>query len=383
VSSLKQAGFFSPDYATARERFRQAAGAANATLHSLPLPARGPAGEALAIDVAWLGSREPQRVFLHICGLHGIEAYTGSAVQLALLGSAPAPSADQALVLVHVLNPYGMAWLRRTNENNVDLNRNFLVNGESWSGAPALYRELDPLLNPRSPPSRDAFALRAAAAALRHGYHAVKDAIAEGQYEYPQALFFGGTSLQPGPSLLIDWLRTQLRTAQYVFALDLHTGLGRSGTDTAIPEMRVNVTPIGTLETALGRELTDVSRPSVAYEVRGSMGAALPRVLAHAQMDCVLQEIGTYGPLTVLHALREENRWHFFGDGSIVHPAKQRLREALCPAAIEWRRRAVELGVALARAAARWTFEGTLRQDGRSGSAKPVLPVEGSDRSSQ
>lgn len=27
--------------------------------------------------------------------------------------------------MVHVLNPYGMAWLRRVNENNVDLNRNF------------------------------------------------------------------------------------------------------------------------------------------------------------------------------------------------------------------------------------------------------------------
>jgi hypothetical protein len=29
------------------------------------------------------------------------------------------------VVLVHALNPYGFAWLRRVNENNVDLNRNF------------------------------------------------------------------------------------------------------------------------------------------------------------------------------------------------------------------------------------------------------------------
>jgi hypothetical protein len=28
--------------------------------------------------------------------------------------------ADAAIVLVHILNPYGMAWLRRFNENNVD-----------------------------------------------------------------------------------------------------------------------------------------------------------------------------------------------------------------------------------------------------------------------
>ena len=81
--------------------------------------------------------------------------------------------------------------------------------------------------------------------------------------------------------------------------------------------------------------------PSVAYTVRGGLGTALPHVLPGRAHRFVLQEIGTYPPLKVLHALREENRWHFFGDGSIVHPAKQRLREALCPAAVDWRRRAV------------------------------------------
>jgi hypothetical protein len=30
-------------------------------------------------------------------------------------------------VFVHVVNPYGMAWHRRWNENNVDLNRNFMA----------------------------------------------------------------------------------------------------------------------------------------------------------------------------------------------------------------------------------------------------------------
>ncbi|HET7158608.1 MAG TPA: hypothetical protein VFI62_06410, partial [Burkholderiales bacterium] len=77
-----------------------------------------------------------------------------------------------------------------------------------------------------------------------------------------------------------------------------------------------------------------------------------------AQVDFVLQEIGTCAPLAVLHALREENRWHFYGDGRLDHPAKRRFREALCPADIEWRRKAVNRGVTLARAAARWTFSG-------------------------
>ncbi|HEV7799691.1 MAG TPA: DUF2817 domain-containing protein [Burkholderiales bacterium] len=349
-------GYFSADYATARARFREAAAAAGAALHAIALPATGPRGEPLAIDIAWIGAPRPRQVLLHTSGMHGVEAYTGSAVQLALLDSPPAPGPEEALILVHVLNPYGMAWLRRTNENNVDLNRNFLMDGSKWSGAPALYRALDPLLNPKSPPARDGFPVRAAAVAVRRGFHPVKQAIAEGQYEYERGLFYGGRELQPGPRLFCDWLQQHVSYAAYVFALDLHTGLGRRGTDTVILEPEVSVSAPAALGGALGRKLIDPAKPSVAYTVRGSYGSALPHVLPRARIDFVLQEIGTYPPLKVLHALREENRCHFYGEGSIVDPAKLRLREALCPAAVDWRRKAVDRGVTLARAAARWTF---------------------------
>ena len=325
-------------------------------MHAIALPGEGPRGEALFIDIAWIGASTPRRVLLHTSGIHGVEAYTGSAVQLALLDSKPVPGDTDALVFAHVLNPYGMAWLRRTNENNVDLNRNFLVNGERFSGAPELYRVLDPLLNPKSPPARDGFPVRAAAVAMRHGFHRVKQAVAEGQYEYERGLFFGGRELQTGPRLFCEWLQHHLERVQYLFALDLHTGLGRRGTDTVILEREALASAPSAFRGALGRELTDPTLPSVAYTVRGSFGSALPHVLPGMRIDFVLQEIGTYPPLAVLHALREENRWHFHGTGGIVHPAKLRLRETLCPQAPDWRRKAVSRGVTLARAAAQWTF---------------------------
>lgn len=348
--------YFSTDYQSARARFRKRAADAGAELHTLDLPATDPRGEALAIDIAWLGTAAPQRVFLYTCGLHGVEAYAGSAAQLALFDSPPEFGTHDALVLVHVLNPYGMAWLRRTNENNVDLNRNFIVEGERWSGAPELYRALDPLLNPPSPPARDGFVIRAAASVMRHGFHRVKQAIAEGQYEYPRGLFFGGRKLECGPRLYLDWLRRHLAGAQYILALDLHTGLGRHGTDTVAPGPS-NTTARATLGNALSREFVDPAAPSVAYTVRGGYGAALAHVLPRVEIDFVLQEIGTYPPLEVIYALREENRWHFYGDGSIVHPARQRLLEALCPRSPAWRRRAIELALELARAGAAWTFD--------------------------
>src|SRR3954470_21464543 len=117
---------FSPDYVTARSRFREKTVLAGGRLELLELGAKGPLEEDLTIDIAWFGSKTPRRIFVHSSGLHGVEAFAGSAIQLQWLDEGiPAPPDETAIVLVHALNPWGMAWLRRFNENNVDLNRNF------------------------------------------------------------------------------------------------------------------------------------------------------------------------------------------------------------------------------------------------------------------
>jgi hypothetical protein len=350
--------FFSPDYFTARNRFRDTARRAGASLDALPLEARGPLQEELTIDIARLGERGAQRVLLHTSGLHGVEAYAGSAVQLAILANPPALPAGCELVLVHVLNPYGMAWLRRANEKNVDLNRNFLRRDERWAGAPALYPRLDSLLNPPSAPARDAFRLRLALLALRHGPRAVRQAIAEGQYEFPRGLFFGGKSLEPGPRRYLDWLHRNLSQAAHLFALDLHTGLGRSGESTLILEPGTGATPALALARALGKRLVDPASGQAVFRIRGGMGGALPQTLPGVRIDFLLQEIGTCPTLAVLQALREENRCHHHCAVDARHPAKLALLDALRPDSATWRRRAVVHGLTLLHAAAKWVFPG-------------------------
>lgn len=292
-------------------------------------------------------------MLLHISGVHGVEAYAGSATQLALLAAPPPLNAGTALVLVHVLNPWGMAWLRRCNEANVDLNRNFLDDNATWSGCPPLYRCIEALLNPPSPPARDGFVLRLALRGLRHGVAALRQAIAHGQYRYPQGLFYGGDQLQPGPRLLMSWLRDHLATTNTLFVIDMHTGLGPQGASTLITEAHVGCGPASaSLSQRLGLPVLGDPAAPEAYAVRGSLGAALPRLLPNLHLDFVLQEIGTATPLRVLHALREENRWHHHGGGGIDHPSKQALLAALCPADAEWRRAAVRQGCELAHHAA-------------------------------
>ncbi len=190
--------YFSPDYETARSRFRAAAENTGGLLTELKLDAKGPNGEDLPIDITWFGAERPRRALLVSSGVHGVEAFAGSAIQLQSLDEIlPALPEDAALILIHTVNPYGMAWLRRVNESNVDLNRNFLEPDEEYASPAGGYAAFDGLLNPKTPPSLDLFYAEAAWLVARHGFNQLKQTIVGGQYAFEKGLFFGGTADQP------------------------------------------------------------------------------------------------------------------------------------------------------------------------------------------
>src|SRR5438105_11933974 len=143
------------DYGSARDRFRSAADGLGCERGAYAVTARGPGGEELTIDIARRGPESANRVLVVSSGLHGIEGFFGSAVQTGWLeaGGADRLPTGTAVVLIHALNPYGFAHLRRADERNVDLNRNFLRPGEPYRGSPPLYARLDPILNPSGPPA--------------------------------------------------------------------------------------------------------------------------------------------------------------------------------------------------------------------------------------
>src|SRR6185369_4372503 len=101
---LAPAQYFSDDYFAARDQFRKAAANAGAQVEILPLTTKGTKGEILSIDIAWFGAANPRRVLLHSSGIHGIEGFAGSAIQLRILATRPELSLpDSALVMVHIL----------------------------------------------------------------------------------------------------------------------------------------------------------------------------------------------------------------------------------------------------------------------------------------
>jgi Protein of unknown function (DUF2817) len=350
------ARYFSTDYFTARSRFRERVRAARGRLEQLAIDARGPGGEALTIDIGWFGVKRPRRLLLHSSGIHGVEGFAGSAIQLQFLDSLPRLEGDRAIVLVHFLNPYGVAWLRRVNEENVDLNRNFLGPSEAYAGAPAGYGSLDSILNPLGPPAWDFFYARAIWQVARHGMTALKQSVATGQYDYPRGLFFGGKRLQQGPERYQAFLRERLWTARRVIAIDVHTGVGEYGEDLLLAEE----TEYHAARQVFGARgtLADPDR-SAAYRVRGGYENMLSRVFPDASVHFVAQEFGTYRPLHVVRALREENRWHHHGEGGIAHPTKRGLRVAFSPDDDAWRRSVLSRGQAVLEEA----MEGLRRLD--------------------
>jgi hypothetical protein len=222
---------FSDSYHHARNRFWQACQSLGITPTSYPHPGTGPGGEELAVDVARLGPAEASRLIILSSGLHGSEALFGSAVLLHTLHSLD-PHAlhtrQLAVLLLHTLNPFGAAWGRRADAENIDLNRNFLLPAETIPPPDAIARRVDQLLNPPRPPSRfpELLALRFLPLKLRYGSRAVTQAIVGGQYHNPRGLFYGGDHPSWTQQLLQTHWHRWLGPAEHILHFDFHTGLG-------------------------------------------------------------------------------------------------------------------------------------------------------------
>ncbi|HEV7823156.1 MAG TPA: DUF2817 domain-containing protein [Burkholderiales bacterium] len=342
--------FFSPDFPTARAHFREAVAARNGRLDTLPLAENGPHGEDLGIDVGWFGASQPRRVLVHSSGLHGVEGYAGSAIQLQWLERGmPAPGEGDAIVLAHLLNPYGAAWLRRVNENNVDLNRNFRAGDEAEPESDGGYTALDSILNPPSPPHADWFYARAAWLVGRHGMAKLRQTIASGQRVNPRGLFYAGRTLEAGPAAYQAYLKTQLSEVSRIVAIDVHTGLGRYGRDALMVDALMGSTDAKrNMRRYFGARLQWSDGPDAAYRARGTQQEMYERSFPRATIHFATQEFGTLHAVRVLAALRAENRWHHYGDGAPDHPARQRLFDVFCPPDADWREYVLRRGAEVA-----------------------------------
>ena len=375
--------FFSTDYGTARDRFRAAVSRLGIPIESHVIAAQGPHGESLSIDAATLGPPQCRRAVILSSGVHGVEGFFGSALQLAWLASlesAVALPKDVKVVVVHALNPFGFAWLRRCNENNVDLNRSFL--GDRAFIASPQYREsleaydrLSSVLNPACPPSSwEPYTLKAVWQILAAGRSARKRLPADqrppllafnaigrlgraelqktllvGQYHRQKGLFYGGDGQEESTAWLEERLPVWVSGAELTLHLDFHTGLGQWADGKLLIADRKTSPRAQWLAEQFGDELVEAAESPVAYIPDGSIARYFRDHHGGGIYHCLTAEFGTYQGIRVLGALRAENQAHFHArpDSPAYQWAKRQVREAFAPAATDWRKTVIAKALAV------------------------------------
>jgi hypothetical protein len=212
-------------------KFAQACAQRGTTPTFIAHPLLGRAGERIQVGVARLGSPTARNVLLVLSGEHGIEGYAGAGVQTALLERGGFDLGDDcALLFVHQINPWGCAWDRRENENNVDLFRNLTYSVKPSSTDP-LYGEIDAALNLKAwtGAEREAADSRYRRLVQEHGLDRVVAAMRRGQSDYPKGMTYHGAGPTWSKLVLDQILREHLQGAARLFVLNLHTGFGAYG----------------------------------------------------------------------------------------------------------------------------------------------------------
>ena len=332
-------------YAESRARFLRAAVGAGVEPGSRAIAASGPDGARLWIDTVAVGATAPRRALCVLSGVHGVEGFVGSALQCDLLDRLE-PAAlpeDMAVVLVHAVNPWGMAWSRRQNESNVDLNRNWRRD-EGISSHNDGYDEVHALACPDTPtmPSVDDLVADALALVARRGEQWVRDAITGGQYRHPDGLHFGGERTEESNRVLEAVVAERLAGLEELLLLDLHTGDGPRGAVTHL----CGTGPGSPSDRLLRRAFGDDAVRTSTGPGRGRIAPGVLSLAAPVRGHCTTMELGTATDEEQLVATYREQWVHRHGDRSRPEHAAAvwAYRGCFTPDDPEWERTVLPLG---------------------------------------
>jgi predicted deacylase len=342
-------------YDECRERFRWSVRQAGSTFEAHPITARGEHGQELTIDVAGVGADRPRRALLLLAGVHGDEGFSSSTLMCDALSrladpAGPRLAGDAAVVMVHAVNPWGMAYWRRQNESNVDLNRNWGRDGRVDVPANPGYEVLHPHLVPggSAPPTPESLLEVTRALVAEHGYPWVKAAVSAGQYSHPDGLYFGGDRTEESNVILAEVVGRRLAGAEEVLVLDLHTGHGPAGTATLLSHVPADHADDAWLRAVFAGERVECTEAPDATTgpKHGQIAAGLAERVPEARWRTVTMELGTISDTRMILNERSEHWVHLHGDRS--DPAHARIvwehRCGSTPDDPEWERAAREHG---------------------------------------
>jgi len=346
---------FSDSYSEARAKFLDCAQPLASHLEShVREGLRGAQGEELAIDIAVFGRVDAPKSLLLVSGTHGQEGFAGSALQLAFLQSNGTPPPGMNIVVLHALNPWGFSHLSRTDEQNIDVNRNF-IDFSSPLARNVAYDEIHAARCPDEwdPELKEWRRLRKKIVADK-GFAHLLTAATGGQYHHATGMNYGGQGPSWSRQVVTEALPRVLKESRRVGFIEWHTGMGAYG------EMfHVCMHEPGSKShdrVAMWWGTREVSRNSEGFE--GSKGAVpsyrgpfsvwlAESALPHAEVAGSVIEVGTVGNAEAVAALGMD-RWLKFGRGGtpqMREELRHTMRECLYPSDPDWRDKCLSKGL--------------------------------------
>lgn len=334
---------YSENYAEAQQKFKQQSNEhpAHTAFGEFIYAQSGPNAEQLSTAVSWFGDSEAKKVLVLQSATHGVEGFAGSAIQLdtlKTLQSEDLPN-DVAILFIHALNPYGFAWLRRVNEDGIDLNRNF-VDFDQPLPVNAGYIELADKIVPTQQSDWLSATQAIADYAAEYGQQAMELAVSGGQYQFADGLFYGGTQASQSrlnlEQILVDFKLTE---RQSVAVIDIHSGLGPFTYGEIICDHPPGSTGVKLARAWYGDSVTEPALgSSTSVPKLGLIDFLWHQQLAE-RVCFVTLEFGTYSIVAMFEALRRDNFLHrraIDWTSDETQEVKQAIRKIFYPASADW-----------------------------------------------
>ncbi len=335
---------FAQSYVEAREKFVAAANACAARQFRHVHPSeRGAEGEELSMDFAFIGKPGAKGLLLLLSATHGVEGFCGSGCQVALLDDdeflRSVERAGVEVLMLHALNPYGFSYLRRVNEDNADLNRNF-VDFRAPLPVNKAYADIHPLLLPASWPPSTGNEAKLGAWIAANGAKAYQAAVSGGQYQFADGMFYGGHGPTWSNLVLRAVLREHAARRERLGWIDFHTGLGPRGHGEKIYAGVDSAADIARTKAWWGADVTSFFEgTSTSAPLTGINGAAAKDECPATAFAGIALEYGTYPLDQVLQSFRAEH-WlqnHPEAPAKLRQEIKRHLRDMFYVDADDWK----------------------------------------------
>jgi len=334
---------YSANYTEAQQKFKQLScdQPGHHFYQEFIYPQTGPNAETLLTAVSWYGDCDAPCVLVLQSATHGVEGFAGSAIQLDTLQTLTREALPDgvAVLYIHVLNPFGFAWLRRVNEDGIDLNRNF-VDFTQPLPANSGYAQLADKILPAHAGDWSSATQALTNYANSYGQQAFELAVSGGQYQFADGLFYGGT--QPSQSRLnLEQIISDfnLKNRRSVAVIDIHSGLGPFAYGELICDHPPGSTGVRLARQWYGDSVTEPALGSSSSVPKLGLIDYLWQQQLQERVCFVTLEFGSYTIDEMFEALRQDHFLHRHcvdWTNTETQRVKQAIRRIFYPDTVDW-----------------------------------------------